>query len=430
MFEGEAQEVLFGLPFRLHVRVDRPGVKVNGVGAGQDVGAIDGREHFRLAGTQAGSYRLRFSLLGLVPVREMVLEVLPELEVVPGGQSIGILLRPSGVLVLGHRPVETPGGHRAQPGRDAGVVPGDLIVGMNGRPVACEQDLLARVNEAADRGVPVRLEVTRDGQLLVLYVDPAYDRITGEFGLGLKVRDGAAGVGTLSFYHHPSRIFTALGHVVTEPDGDRPADTSQGRIVEATVARIRQGRRGHPGEKVGQLRPEPGATLGSIDRNTPFGIVGTLERLPAGHGGGWGPMPLALTHQVQVGRALMLTVLDGQHVESFEVEIVRVDVRQRQPSPKGITIRVTDRRLLERSGGIVQGMSGSPIVQGGRLVGAVTHVFVTDPTRGYAVFAEWMARVARLLGDGRDVSWDDQANEAIACGSTPTPPLSDAVECR
>ena len=324
------------------------------------------------------------------------------------------------MLVLGHRPLETPGGRRVVPGRDAGIVPGDLIVGMNGRPVACEQDLLSRVDEAADQGTPVRIEVTRDGRTLVLLVDPGYDRNTGRHSLGLQLRDGAAGVGTLSFYHPPSRIFTALGHVVTESDAGRPADTSQGRIVEATVARIRQGRRGHPGEKVGELRPEAGTILGSIDRNTPFGIVGKLERMPAGHAAPFPSMPLALAHQVHPGRASMLTVLDGRTVETFEVEIVRVDARQRQPSPKGITLRVTDRRLLERSGGIVQGMSGSPIVQGGRLVGAVTHGFVTDPTRGYAVFAEWMARVAGLLGDAPESGWDHPEVGVAACGSTAT----------
>jgi stage IV sporulation protein B len=420
VFEGEVEEVLLGLPLRLHVLVDRPGVKVNGVLAGLTLGAIDGREGFRLAAAQAGSYRLRFSLLGLVPVREMVLEVIPGLEVVPGGQSIGILLRPSGVLVIGHRPVETPDGQRAAPGRDAGIIVGDVIVGIDGRPVACEQDLQTQIDEAVALGIPIRVELTRDGRPLSVRVHPEYDRTTGRYGLGLRLRDGAAGVGTLSFYHPPSRVYAALGHIVTEAGANRPADTSQGRIVEATVARIRQGRRGYPGEKVGELRPDAVATLGSIELNTEFGIVGKLERMPAGHVAEFPPMPLALAHQVRPGRASLLTVLDGQKVERFEVEIVRVDARQGRPSPKGITLRVTDRRLLERTGGIVQGMSGSPIVQEGRVAGAVTHVFVTDPTRGYAVFAEWMARVAGLLGDADGVGWDHPATGVTACGSTAT----------
>ncbi|MDQ7792975.1 MAG: SpoIVB peptidase [bacterium] len=410
-FEGEDEELLFGLPLKVYLSADRPGINVDGKQIGPRFGPLDGRQSFRLSAAAVGSYRLRFCLLGLIPVREMVLEVLPGLGLVPGGQSIGIMVRADGVLVVGYRAVTTPSGRARQPGRDAGLAPGDLILTVNGEPVMSEDDLTELVDRAGRQGQVSHLGVRRDGRLLTLEAVPALDRETGQYRIGLWVRDGTAGVGTLTFYHPSSKVFAALGHVVTDVDTNLPVDIRDGAIVDASVARIRQGRRGYPGEKVGHLRPEGGSPLGVIHRNTELGIVGSLNEFPLGLYDQ--PIPLALVHQVRRGPAQILTVVDGDIVESFEVDILRADVHQRYPAPKGLTIRITDRRLLARTGGIVQGMSGSPIIQQGRLVGAVTHVFVTDPTRGYGVFAEWMALEAGLVGLG-DLAGAEGAGDAPA----------------
>lgn len=211
--------------------------------------------------------------------------------------------------------------------------------------------------------------------------------------LGLYLKDPAAGVGTLTFWEPVRKVYGALGHMIA---GDIGAVLeSEGRIVPAHIHGIQPGERGRPGEKLGIF--EAGPALGTIEKNTGFGIFGTLLRAP-------GPsqplVPVALAHEVRQGDAQMLTVVEGGKVEAFDVRVVSVQ-RQAKPGGKGLVIEVTDPRLIERTNGIVQGMSGSPILQGGKLIGAVTHVFINNPLRGYGVLAEWMVYEAGL-GTGRE----------------------------
>lgn len=213
--------------------------------------------------------------------------------------------------------------------------------------------------------------------------------------LGLYVEDPAAGVGTLTFYDRTSGTFAALGHRITELGGQRRVWLEGGKIVAARISGIEQGQRGSPGEKIGTFSG-PDDIIGTIASNTRFGLFGKLETdLPEGE-----EVPVALAHQVHTGPARILTVVQGSTVQEFSVEIVRV-YRQLRPHDKGLVIKVTDPQLLSLTGGIVQGMSGSPIIQDGRLVGAVTHVFVNDPTRGYGVLAEWMLEEMNAVSAAR-----------------------------
>ncbi|MCL5676702.1 MAG: SpoIVB peptidase, partial [Firmicutes bacterium] len=320
-------------------------------------------------------------------IQRVSISVVPEMRVIPGGHSIGVRLRSEGVMVVGYSVVDDGSGRPRQPGRDAGIQPGDVMLSINGRKLLSEAQAGEVINTEASGGQPLRVSVQRDGQVFERTVMPAKDPASGRYAIGLYVRDGAAGVGTLTFYDPGSHKYGALGHVITDQDTGKAIDVREGQIIKATVTGIQRGERGQAGEKIGTFN-EDGQPWGNIEKNTELGITGEARGIPQNPIYPT-PIPVGLMYQVREGPAKILTVLDGTTIEAFDVEIQRV-IRQSSPDSKSMVIRITDPRLLDRTGGIIQGMSGSPIVQDGRLVGAVTHVFVNDPTRGYGVFIEWM----------------------------------------
>ncbi len=237
--------------------------------------------------------------------------------------------------------------------------------------------------------------LNRKGDIFQSTVIPYFCQKEQDFRIGLYIRDNAAGVGTLTFYEPHSNYYGALGHVITDLDTNTALEINEGLIVRADVIDIKAAQRGQPGEKAGIFR-EGKDIVGSIEKNTSFGIYGKLRNIsdhttPYPH-----PLPLALTFEVEAGPAELLTVIEGNKIQSFKIQIEKT-TNQNRPGDKGMVIRVVDEDLLRVTGGIVQGMSGSPIIQNGRLAGAVTHVFVNDPTRGYAIYAEWMARECEIL---------------------------------
>lgn len=333
----------------------------------------------------AGRARLEFRLLGLLPVGSVVVHVIPETRVMVGGHSIGVVVSSRGVLVTGVVPVPA-GGAARSPAQEAGIQVGDLLLSANGVPLRDEEDLATAVRRAGERGDTLTLEVERQGRSFRVAVRPV-GLPDGSFRIGLSARDATAGVGTLTLWDPVTRRFAALGHLVTDPDSGRPISLEEGRIVLARVLALRQGKRGEPGEKIGVFLPEKDA-LGAIDKNTDWGIIGTLHR-PLANPLYPEPVLLGGAGSVREGPAQVLTVVNGQTIEAFSAYIQKVWPDRRYQG-KGLVLRITDSRLREKAGGIVQGMSGSPILQDGRLVGAVTHVFVGDPTRGYGVLAQWM----------------------------------------
>lgn len=313
-----------------------------------------------------------------------------EAEVVPGGQSIGIRLHAAGVLVVGYHLVQC-GRQAISPGEQAHVRVGDVIVSVNGRHVRKVEQIAPLIAAAGRAGHPLDVVVHRKGRSVHTSLRPLFDEETGTYRIGLYIRDSAQGVGTLTFFEPRTRCFGALGHVIADVDTGE-AIAGSGQIVHAAVTSIERGEVGQPGEKRGLFVNEQ-RVIGTIAANTPFGIFGTMSN-PPDHTYSGRCLPVARIDQVHVGRAQILTVVSGQRVEAFAAVIVRAQP-QVQPDVKGLVIRIVDPRLIARTGGIVQGMSGSPIVQDGRLVGAVTHVFVSDPTQGYGVYAQWMLRQAQ-----------------------------------
>ncbi|NLY30682.1 MAG: SpoIVB peptidase [Firmicutes bacterium] len=359
-------------------------------------------EGFTLRPQELGRVDLEFRFMDLIPFRQMVVDVVPQVYVRPGGQAVGILLTTRGLIVSRTFPVMGVDGREYYPARDAGILPGDIIEEIAGEPVRSVQHGAALIDKLGQSRREIVVTIRREGKRLPVRIRPAeVDSGRGRnasprYMLGIVLEEPTAGVGTLTFYHPASGKYGALGHLITTPTSS-PAFVEDGRIVRAQISEIRRGLRGSPGEKRGTFRSEQDS-IGTIEKNTKFGIFGRLTSsvLPSQ----WDrEVPVALASHVQLGPAEILTVIDGERVESFAVEIIKVNAQSR-PDDKGIILKVTDERLLSRTGGIIQGMSGSPILQNGALVGAVTHVFVNDPQRGYGIFAEWMLHEAGLWAAG------------------------------
>ncbi|MFA8438846.1 SpoIVB peptidase [Pueribacillus sp. YX66] len=328
---------------------------------------------------------------GNFPVKKMAVNVLPDLRVKLGGQSVGVKLNTHGVLVVGHHLIDTKNGE-SSPGEKAGIEIGDVITKINGKEIKQMTDLAPYIEKAGNTGGKLHLTVLRDNKQFEKTIKPVKDLNENSYRIGLYIRDSAAGVGTLTFYHPESKKYGALGHVISDMDTKKPIIVNNGQILSSSVSSIEKSSNGNPGEKVAQFTNEK--PLGTITKNSPFGIFGKLDKTIT-NGVHDNLVPVALPYEVKEGPAKILTVLEGDKVEEFDIEIVS-SVNQKFPATKGMVIKIKDPKLLEKTGGIVQGMSGSPIIQNGKLVGAVTHVFVNDSTSGYGVHIEWMLKEAGI----------------------------------
>lgn len=312
-------------------------------------------------------------------------------KVVPLGRAVGIKLFSDGVLVVGLSAVETDSGP-SSPGRTCGLKAGDIITHINGQEVNTIEEVQDILGD--EQGDAMTLRATRNGKPVQLSVQ-SIQNIQGSYQLGVWLRDSMAGIGTMTFYDPDSGVFAALGHGINDVDTATLMPMESGSIMYASVTDVKKGESGAPGELHGSF--DVNRDLGDLYANTNLGIYGVLRDgalSPRGEA-----VEVAAREEVHVGGATILSNIAGEQVEEYQVEITHV-----YPAAAGDTrnlmVQVTDPRLLETTGGIVQGMSGSPILQDGKLVGAVTHVLVNDPTRGYGILAENM--VSQCV-------WEEQA---------------------
>lgn len=343
-----------------------------------------------------GKMELELKLFGIIPLNNLMVNVIEPVRVIPGGQSIGVMLHSKGVMIVGMSPVLDKDGKKRIPALEAGIAVGDVILKINGWDV--NSDYEVRDEVARNGNKTIIMDLLRGQKRYKVKIQPAFCSETRRYRIGLFVRDGAAGVGTLSFYHPETKSYGALGHVISDIDTAQKINLANGKVVGATVKAIHPGKRGQPGEKIGLFDGKTKLS-GNIQKNTRFGIYGTMEQ-PVENPLYSKPLPAALSYQIKKGPAKIMTVLDGDKIEEYSIEIQ--EVSNRASDGKGLIIKVTDERLLKRTGGIIQGMSGSPIIQNGMFAGAVTHVFINDPTRGYGVLAEWMLQEAGILNYHKD----------------------------
>ena len=324
---------------------------------------------------------LVWSFLG-VPLKKVTVEVAEDKRLIPGGMALGVAMRTEGVLIVG---LSDAAEGVESPAKAAGLQAGDVIRSVAGSAVTTAEELTQALHKAGPK--PIAIAYQREGQNRTALLTPYEDTATGAVRLGAWVRDSTAGVGTLSFYDPDTGRYAALGHAITDGDTGAVLTVSEGKILRADVVAVQKGQKGAPGELKGSFLPDA-QVLGDIRRNTVLGVYGALEKpvtsalYPQG-------LPIGLRSGVHTGAASILSTVDGGGVQEYAIEITRVNP-QSAPAPKSMVIRVTDERLLAATGGIVQGMSGSPILQDGRIIGAVTHVFVSDPTQGYGLYVDWM----------------------------------------
>ncbi|NLD20252.1 MAG: SpoIVB peptidase [Clostridiales bacterium] len=321
----------------------------------------------------------------------MATKVVSEKVLVPGGQSIGVKMDVKGVLVVGLEEIETEDGKMINPGILSGLQIGDRIMEVNGTKVYRADEVQSIVNNS--EGV-VKLKIKRNDKDMDITVNPVLSKDDGLYKLGLWIKDKTAGIGTLTYYDPMNSTFGALGHGIADPETGTILAVDTGTLFEAQVQEIESGKSGAPGEIKGVFyhSNEP---LGCLKRNNDFGIFGVSYEAMTNSIYST-PLAIGTRDQVKLGKAYILSTLSNNEIRKFEVEIKKIE-KQRKPSDKGMIIEVTDKTLLEESGGIVQGMSGSPIIQNDRIIGAVTHVFINDPKQGYGIFIEWMLAESNLV---------------------------------
>ena len=297
-------------------------------------------------------------------------------ELVPVGRTAGLLISTGGAYVTGFSNV----GSHPSPAKAAGMKEGDLIIALGSQEITSVEDLSRALDKNGTKTIAVT--VLRKGEKVTLQVTPALDN-RGEPKIGAYVRDTVAGVGTITFYDPARGVFGALGHGITDSSLGALVPLSGGSLTYSTITAVKKGVAGQPGELIASFNGAKRA--GSLYTNCETGVFGTIgknELYPELFSGK--ALPIASPGEVQVGPAELLSNVEGDKVRSYRIEITKIISSGR--STKNMQVRVTDAGLLEKTGGIVQGMSGSPIVQNGKIIGAITHVLVDDPTRGYAIF--------------------------------------------
>ena len=307
-----------------------------------------------------------------------------ERMLVPVGRTVGIQMFTNGVLVVGL--AATQNGQAPSPAAAAGILPGDLITALNGAKIGSSEDFKAEMGRLKAGRVSVTL--VRNGETLSKTIEPSVGGAGPE--LGLWLRDRVSGIGTLTFYDPQSGVYGGLGHGINDFESGVIMPLGRGDIFNATVVEIKKGCAGAPGELCGEF--SAGSICGNIQKNTRFGIFGTLSaNLPDPQKA----IPAADSDEIKLGKATVLANIEGGASEEFEVEITRV--YRGENDGRSLMLTVKDKALLEKTGGIVQGMSGSPILQDGKLIGAVTHVMINDPTKGFGISIEMMLQAADTL---------------------------------
>ncbi|MCQ2017924.1 SpoIVB peptidase [Clostridium butyricum] len=337
----------------------------------------------------SNKYQIKF--LGMIPLKSVEVEKIKDLELYPGGVPIGVRVSSEGVLVVGYSDIEINNEKEESPGKVGGLEIGDVILKINGIEMHNSRDLVKAIKQSEKDSIKV--DILRHGENITKIVTLKKEN-NKDYKIGLWIRDSTAGVGTMTFYDDTSKKFGALGHPITDSDTNEPFLIKDGDVIESSIISIRKGEKGSPGELKGIFINESNPT-GEIDKNTQSGIFGQLnsnilqksdiKRLKVG-----------FRDEIVPGKAKIITTIDENGPQEYEIEIEKL-LNQNVASSKSMVIKVTDPRLLEKTGGIVQGMSGSPIIQNNKIVGAVTHVLINKPDTGYGIYIEWMLQDAGII---------------------------------
>lgn len=339
---------------------------------------INLNETIYLKSEQEGLIDMKVSLMG-IPIKNVTVSVLPNTKLIPCGDSVGVRIDTQGVMVLGIGTVIGEDGKEYEPSKNI-LKPGDMILKVNNTDIDSKETLI----NCIENNDNLNIQIKRDN----IIQNVNMNCIKGENGknkIGVWVRDSTQGIGTLTYINPDTKYFGSLGHGIVDVDTKEIMDVKDGKIMKSEIIDIKKGEKGSPGELVGNINKTE--NIGEITNNTNVGIYGKItddkfiENKEA--------LPIGFKDSVQIGKASILCNIDGNNVEEYDIEIESIN-KYNIDNSKSMVIKITDERLLEKTNGIVQGMSGSPIIQNGKIIGAVTHVFVNEPSKGYGIFIENM----------------------------------------
>ena len=334
-----------------------------------------------IAGNNLKSEIAQVKLFNTIKIKEIEVSTIPKTTVIPLGDVVGLKLYSAGVLVIGLTEIEG-----KKPYENTKIEEGDIIVEINNKEIESADELLECVKQS--NGESLEIKLIKNGEMYQTEIKPILNS-KNEYKLGLWVKDGAVGLGTITFYEPSTKQFAALGHGISDKDTEQLITISEGEVLEAEISSIKQGENGIPGEIKGMLTEN--TFLGTVEKNSEFGVYGTIQNTTFLNINSKKQYEVALREEIKTGKAEILLNLSGEKRESYEIKIKKIYLNNNEDN-KSMLIEVTDKELLEKTGGIIQGMSGTPIIQNGKFVGAITHVLVQNPKQGYAVFGDLMIK--------------------------------------
>lgn len=337
-----------------------------------------------VTGPAEAVYQMDVKLLGLIPLKSVQIQVMSERNVSAAGFPVGIFLKTKGVMVVGVGSFNDQTGAVREPSKGR-LAEGDYILKYNDVEITGKKQFMSLLAE--NQGTEVVLGIERDGVYLEERVTPAFNQ-SGECKMGIWIRDNAQGVGTLTFVDEEGN-FGALGHGITDADTGELMELGRGSLYGTRIVAVRKGTDGVPGELTGMIEYDDTNVIGEITKNTPYGIFGRLDMEKAKESGiEFVAQEIGFKQDIRLGAATMISTINDE-MQEYDIEITAIHMGN-DGGKKGLELIVTDEELINLTGGIVQGMSGSPIMQDGKVVGAVTHVLVNAPEKGYGIFIEEM----------------------------------------
>lgn len=333
---------------------------------------------------EEGETDVTLSFMGLIPIKTVSVKAISYQTLIPCGDIVGIKVDTKGVMVLGVGEFETE--NKVVSPCKGIIEAGDVILKCNGEAIENKETFRDLIEKTCSD--EVILDITHKGEEKQVKIVPAYSRAENEYKIGLWIKDSTQGIGTITYINPENGHFGALGHGITDTQTHILTPVRNGEIMKVLITKITKGEKGNPGELSGIIDYDERSLLGNICLNSTLGIYGTVEENFLKHKKNEA-LPIAFQDEVHEGKASIMLDLTGEGTKEYEVEIQKVSKYSNEPS-KGMIIRIVDEELLNMTNGIIQGMSGSPILQDGKIIGAITHVFVHDPTRGYGIFIENM----------------------------------------
>ena len=335
---------------------------------------------------ETGTTKYIVKLFGIFDVKDVDVSVIERIKVIPIGQVSGIKLYTSGVLVVGMSEIKGEDNLKYRPYENLGIQEGDTIVQVNNRSVIDTKDLIDIVNHS--KGESINIKYVRNEEIQECNIKPVKISNT-EYKLGLWVRDSAAGIGTMTYIEPKTNKFAALGHGITDIDTGNVLSISKGQLITTKIVSLIKGTNGNPGRIQGSINEQ--SKIGKIEKNSIFGIYGTIEDITKVNPYNNQAIDVATRSEIQLGDATILCSIDGKKIEEYRIQIDKIYINN-DYNNKSMLIKVTDEELLKKTGGIIQGMSGSPVIQNGKFIGAITNVLINDPTKGYVVFGDLMVK--------------------------------------